>query len=76
MHKECWEPVIEMLFATMDAQKSGTQIREIWCIDAPNHGEGAVLNEEFLRTHWLEECEYRAFAVTQGTKYSRYSPLG
>ncbi|KAG8947266.1 hypothetical protein FRC04_010842 [Tulasnella sp. 424] len=66
MHKECWEPVIEMLFATMDAQKSGTQIREIWCIDAPNHGEAAVLNEEFLRTHWLEEFPWDEYGRAIG----------
>lgn len=57
MHKECWEPVIEMLFAATEAQESETKIREVWCIDAPNHGEAAVLNEKFLRTNWLEECK-------------------
>ncbi|KIO27084.1 hypothetical protein M407DRAFT_23626 [Tulasnella calospora MUT 4182] len=66
MHKECWEPVIEKLFAATEAQQSGTKIREVWCIDAPNHGEAAVLNERFLRTHWLEEFPWDEYGRAIG----------
>ncbi|KAG8891143.1 hypothetical protein FRB99_003828 [Tulasnella sp. 403] len=42
LHKETWQPVLEFLFA------SNTSITEAWSIDAPNHGEAAVLNDRLL----------------------------
>ncbi|KAG8988730.1 hypothetical protein FRB90_002557 [Tulasnella sp. 427] len=66
MHKECWEPVIEILFAATETQKSGPEIREAWCIDAPNHGEAAVLNEEFLRTNWVEDFPWDEYGRAIG----------
>ncbi|KAF9018194.1 alpha/beta-hydrolase [Hymenopellis radicata] len=43
-HKEIWEPTIDDLFAM-----KGGKIRDVWAIDAPNHGDAAMLNEEILQ---------------------------
>ncbi|KAF8958329.1 hypothetical protein BDZ97DRAFT_1842168 [Flammula alnicola] len=48
-HKEQWEPVIDDLQAIIDKGAGKTKIREIWTIDAPNHGDSAELNEETLK---------------------------
>ncbi|KAF5337468.1 hypothetical protein D9757_002417 [Collybiopsis confluens] len=48
-HKEQWEPTIEDLLAIIDQQHANIKIREIWTIDAPNHGEAALLNEKTLQ---------------------------
>ncbi|KAI0768240.1 Alpha/beta hydrolase fold-1 [Trametes elegans] len=46
-HKEHWEPTLGHLFAHL--RESGkAKIRDAWCIDAPNHGEAAILNEKEL----------------------------
>ncbi|THU80153.1 hypothetical protein K435DRAFT_696294 [Dendrothele bispora CBS 962.96] len=56
-HKEHWEPCLEDLYALISeqqrrqGQEGGGQeleIREAWSIDAPNHGDAAVLNEKDL----------------------------
>ena len=52
-HKEQWEPTFEHLFELYgEGQKKQhgprNKIREIWAIDAPNHGDSAILNEEVL----------------------------
>ncbi|KAH9927546.1 Alpha/Beta hydrolase protein [Amylocystis lapponica] len=47
-HKEHWEPTIQHLYDHAHAQ-GGVQIRDVWAIDAPNHGDAAVLNEHTLR---------------------------
>ncbi|KAI0320403.1 Alpha/beta hydrolase fold-1 [Amylostereum chailletii] len=52
-HNEHWEPVLEGLYDLLATSMSiGTKIpniREAWAIGCPNHGEGAVLNEETLK---------------------------
>ncbi|KAG5340402.1 hypothetical protein C0989_001725 [Termitomyces sp. Mn162] len=48
-HKEQWEPTIDELYALLDRKDSSTKVREVWSIDAPNHGDAAVLNEDILR---------------------------
>src|ERR1700761_2849858 len=45
-HKEHLEPSLERIFEL--AELSEWPIREAWSIDAPNHGDAAVLNEEEL----------------------------
>jgi len=45
--KETWEPTIEELFR-LDTQAGTPRIREIWSVDAQNHGEGWTLNEHIL----------------------------
>lgn len=54
MHKECWEPILERIFAEPDIK-----IRGAWTIDSPNHGEAAVLNERRLQTDWIDDCKLR-----------------
>lgn len=50
-HKEIWEATIDDLF-----DLCGGRIRDIWAIDAPNHGDAAILNEETLQWGY-ETCE-------------------
>ncbi|KAI0089547.1 Alpha/beta hydrolase fold-1 [Irpex rosettiformis] len=49
-HKEHWEPTIEDFYDVLAEAGSNNpvKIREFWAIDAPNHGDAAVLNEELL----------------------------
>ncbi|KAI0061135.1 hypothetical protein BV25DRAFT_1917103 [Artomyces pyxidatus] len=53
-HKEQWEPVLEDLYdiisATPHSIGGKVGIRDAWAIEAPTHGESAVLNEDFLHT--------------------------
>ncbi|KAF5372547.1 hypothetical protein D9758_005199 [Tetrapyrgos nigripes] len=59
-HKEHWEPSIEDLYDIVEQQSnpaSRLRIREVWSIDAPNHGDAAVLNEGVLQ--WSYEPIFR-----------------
>ncbi|KIK62973.1 hypothetical protein GYMLUDRAFT_242057 [Collybiopsis luxurians FD-317 M1] len=56
-HKEQWEPTIDDLLDTIDRQHVRVKIREIWSIDAPNHGEAALINEKTLQ--WGYEPTFR-----------------
>ncbi|KAF7354807.1 Abhydrolase domain-containing protein mpaH [Mycena sanguinolenta] len=47
-HKEQYEPTIQDLY-NYNLAGPKTKIREVWTIDAPDHGDSAVLNEEALR---------------------------
>ncbi|SCZ88345.1 BZ3500_MvSof-1268-A1-R1_Chr2-1g04349 [Microbotryum saponariae] len=47
-HKETWEPVISDLLDSWDSTLM--PIGEIWCLDAVNQGDSAVLNEAVLGT--------------------------
>lgn len=57
-HKEQWEPTLRHLFELSAKPTSGAQvkIKEVWSIDAPNHGDAAVLNEETLRWGYEPIC--------------------
>lgn len=58
-HKEQWEPTIEHLFELQAKNGAKHKIREAWSIDAPNHGDSAVLNEEkLLAGCYDEKCEF------------------
>ncbi|KAJ4500841.1 Alpha/beta hydrolase fold-1 [Lentinula lateritia] len=63
-HKEQWEPTIDYLLElirvstasnsaqrrpSLNCRNNDIKIREIWTIDAPNHGDAGVLNEKSLR---------------------------
>lgn len=50
-HKEQFEPTIEHLFELLEA--GNVRVRDVWTIDAPNHGDAAILNEKVL----LEDFE-------------------
>ncbi|KAI8974038.1 alpha/beta-hydrolase [Trametes punicea] len=48
-HKEAWLPVLERLFDLQRATPtSAFAVMEAWCMDAPNHGRAAILNERRL----------------------------
>ena len=60
--KEHWEPLIKDLYdqlAITPRDSSSTsipKIRDVWAIECPNHGEGAVLNEETLLDGYTPAC--------------------
>ena len=56
-HKELWEPTIEDLFALLSQGGLESEIREVWTIDSPNHGDSAILNEQAMKFHETI-CEY------------------
>ncbi|KAF7354382.1 hypothetical protein MVEN_01127000 [Mycena venus] len=45
-HKESFEPVVHCLFRDPLA----VHVRDVWCIENPNHGSSAVLNRALLDT--------------------------
>ncbi|KAF9037744.1 Alpha/beta hydrolase fold-1 [Panaeolus papilionaceus] len=49
LHKEIWEPIIDDLHKANARGGGRVKIREIWTIDAPNHGESAALNYEAFK---------------------------
>ncbi|KAJ8080484.1 hypothetical protein PM082_017317 [Marasmius tenuissimus] len=56
-HKEQWEPTLGDTIKLVDENGKQLKIREIWAIDAPNHGDAGVLNEETLS--WGYEQSFR-----------------
>ena len=56
MHKECFEPIIEYLFDML--AKTPVKVTDAWAIDCIQHGEAALLNEEILKTTFLETCKF------------------
>lgn len=54
-HTEQWEPTIDDLYALLD-NKTSVKVREVWGIDAPNHGDAAVLNEKALKWGYDTIC--------------------
>ncbi|KIK62974.1 hypothetical protein GYMLUDRAFT_41275 [Collybiopsis luxurians FD-317 M1] len=56
-HKEQWEPTIDDLLDIIHQQHAEIKIREIWSIDAPNHGDAALINEKTLQ--WGYEPVFR-----------------
>ncbi|KAJ7496702.1 Alpha/beta hydrolase fold-1 [Mycena latifolia] len=46
LHKETFEPMLLHLLK----QTSGVRIKDIWCIENPNHGRSARLNQKVLST--------------------------
>lgn len=55
-HKEIWEPTIEDLFSGT-TKANAPKVRDVWALDAPNHGDAALLNEQTLKWGY-ETCEY------------------
>lgn len=48
-HKEVWEPIIKRIFLD-NTKLGGLCIRDAWAIDAPNHGDAAILNAALLKS--------------------------
>ncbi|PPQ70332.1 hypothetical protein CVT26_014604, partial [Gymnopilus dilepis] len=61
-HKEQWEPTMDDLQALIASQPGLLNIREIWSIDALNHGDSAVLNKEALRLGYEDSFPWEEYA--------------
>lgn len=61
-HKESWEPTLEHLYDALLASPQRVKIREAWSIDAPNHGDAAVLNEKTLDWGYLPVVRWEEYA--------------
>lgn len=48
-HKEQHRPMLDDLFELLVEAKGKIKVRDVWVVDAPNHGDSAVLNEKLLR---------------------------
>jgi len=48
-HKEQWEPTLDDLYTLLATNSGSVKVRDMWSIDAPNHGDAAVLNEKALK---------------------------
>ncbi|KAF7320973.1 hypothetical protein HMN09_00184100 [Mycena chlorophos] len=72
MHKEQYEVVLKHFFA---ADGTGVRIRDVWCIESPNHGGSALRNRGLLgsdqyRDYWTaEEYTRAAFAFLSSTAH-------
>ncbi|KAJ7150512.1 hypothetical protein C8R43DRAFT_1006010 [Mycena crocata] len=60
-HKETFEPLVHHLFSSSRTRR--VHIRDVWCIENPNHGSTAAKNRALLdtpeyREHWtaMEYC--------------------
>ncbi|KAG9313726.1 Alpha/beta hydrolase family-domain-containing protein [Chiua virens] len=68
-HKEHWEPVIHRLFEQQWLPASGQRsfrVQDMWALDAPNHGDSAVLNEDVIAERYngrMFSCEAYARCV-------------
>ncbi|EIW53569.1 uncharacterized protein TRAVEDRAFT_133959 [Trametes versicolor FP-101664 SS1] len=60
-HKEHFEPTLEHLFALLRGSGK-VKIRDAWCIDAPNHGEAAKLNEKTLQWGYVPIFPWEEYA--------------
>ncbi|CDO78052.1 hypothetical protein BN946_scf184616.g1 [Trametes cinnabarina] len=61
-HKEQWEPTLEHLFGLLRSEPGKVKIRDAWCIDAPNHGEAAKLNEKALLWGYVPVFPWEEYA--------------
>lgn len=64
--KEHWEPLLEDLYSQLaNPPRNGSpipKIRDVWAIECPNHGEGAVLNEETLMEGYTPVFSWEEYA--------------
>ncbi|KAI0047176.1 hypothetical protein FA95DRAFT_1277707 [Auriscalpium vulgare] len=49
---EWWVPLLRRLFS--EQHSSAARVGAAWVVEAPNHGDGGVLNEVLLRSHYKE----------------------
>lgn len=60
-HKEHWEPTIDDLYEILGNNR-GIKVREMWAIECPNHGDGAILNEETLQWGY-DPCKIQRLTI-------------
>ena len=54
LDKEQWRPALAKLFELCDESstlQAVWRVREAWALDAPNHGDSAILNRAVLSGH-------------------------
>jgi hypothetical protein len=54
--KETWESTLDDLQHLSVQDNKRVKIREYWSIEAPNHGDSAMLNEETLEVGYTPVC--------------------
>ena len=75
-HKEQYEATIEDLWgyvvAGSSVERKGEveggnmrEIREIWSLDCPNHGDAAILNEHTVMYGYDSHCEFVLLGLTR-----------
>jgi hypothetical protein len=47
--KEQWEPTVKQIFLQAKTITSEFILRDVWSVDWPSHGEGAIINEAALK---------------------------
>lgn len=65
--KEHWGPLLEDLYGQLTiAPRNGSpivpKIRDVWAIECPNHGQGAVLNENTLLEGYTPAFSWEEYA--------------
>ncbi|KAI9464011.1 Alpha/beta hydrolase fold-1 [Lactarius psammicola] len=64
--KEHWEPLLEDLYGQLAITPRNNspilKIRDVWAIECPNHGEGAVLNEGTLLDGYSPAFSWEEYA--------------
>ncbi|KAH7883452.1 Alpha/beta hydrolase fold-1 [Phlebopus sp. FC_14] len=69
-HKEQWHPVVTRLLEHHDTTKC--DIREIWSLDFPNHGETAMLNRTILDERKARGLKEGFVGTCTTTDYAAY----
>ena len=61
-HKEQWEPTLDDLYTLLATNSGSVKVRDMWSIDAPNHGDAAILNEKALKWGYDPVCMCKYFS--------------
>lgn len=56
-HKEQMGPMLSDLFNLLIGAQGKIKVRDAWAIDAPNHGDAAILNEGVLLEGYDQICK-------------------
>lgn len=59
--KESWEPTLDDLVDILQS-KQGVIVKEVWSVEAPNHGGSAGLNEDVLKSGYEEVFGWEEYA--------------
>lgn len=46
--RKLWEPAVKYLLKEAESLEGGFWVKEVWCFEGVNHGDGALLNAEHL----------------------------
>lgn len=48
--------MVERLYELQGGSGSAAHIGTVWFVEAPNHGDSAILNKDVLRNHFSTNC--------------------